>query len=69
MTAGPQTVRGKTGQHPEVGKWVANTGRRRVIGLLVALLLLGVVALFSVALLWFSIRVFDRSEGNFAEVL
>ncbi|MCU1345241.1 MAG: type transporter [Acidimicrobiia bacterium] len=29
----------------------------------------GVVALLSVALLWFSIRVFDRSEGNFAEVL
>ena len=47
MTAGPETARPRGGQHP--GKWVANTGRRRVVGLLLALVALAVVALFSVA--------------------
>jgi iron complex transport system permease protein len=37
------------GSHPDVPKWVATTGRRKVIGLLFAVALLGVVALFSIA--------------------
>jgi len=37
------------GRHPEVPKWVATTGRRKVIGLVLSLLLLGVVVLFSIA--------------------
>ena len=45
----PVVKRAATGTHPEVGKWVAGTGRRRWIGLFVAVVALVVIAVFSVA--------------------
>src|SRR6478609_12052592 len=47
--AGPRPSKLAPGQHPDVPKWVATTGRRRWIGLLVAAVALLVVALFSIA--------------------
>lgn len=47
--AGARPSAPASGQHPDVPKWVATTGRRRWIGLIVALVALIVVALFSIA--------------------
>ena len=39
----------RAGGHPDVPRWAATTARKKVIGLLLALIALGVIALFSIA--------------------
>jgi iron complex transport system permease protein len=39
----------RAGGHPDVPRWAATTARKKVIGLLLALVALGVIALFSIA--------------------
>ncbi len=49
MTAPTAPAGPRVGGHSDVPRWVATTGRKKVIGLLLALVALGVIALFSIA--------------------